>query len=280
MDARFHAAQQAIREDDPERLQELLRADPELLRLPSRDPRDHPNLLNCLVLETPPRRELRALMAVFRAGGADLGSALVAAASVANLPAVQALLDWGTPIDPVAGWSALDEALYWVHPGLVGELRARGAQLRSLRAWAAVGDLDGVCGCFDAGGRLTERAGGLAWPFAMPLPVAQRHDPQALLTNALAHACQWGERETAGELVRRGADIHALAAGFDFNGTPLHFAALHDRRELCDWLLAAGADPTRRDGKVGKRPEEWAAYGGHTGLSQHLAAVRARQTGS
>jgi hypothetical protein len=114
MDPRFHAAQQAIRDDQPERLEALLRAQPELRHVASEDPRDHPNLLNCLVLELPPRRDLRDLMALFREGGADLGSALVAAASVDNRPAVRALLDWGTPLNPSTGWSALDEALYWV----------------------------------------------------------------------------------------------------------------------------------------------------------------------
>ena len=141
MDPRFHAAQQAIRDDQPERLEALLRAQPELRHIASEDPRDHPNLLNCLVLELPPRRDLRALMALFREGGADLGSALVAAASVDNRPAVRALLDWGTPLNPSTGWSALDEALYWVHTGLVAELRERGAAVRSLRGWAAVGDV-------------------------------------------------------------------------------------------------------------------------------------------
>jgi len=279
MEARFQAAQQAIREDDPARLRELLRADPELLRLPSRDPRDHPNLLNCLVLETPPRQELERLLEMFREGGADLAGALVAGASVDNRRAVRALLDCGTPIDPETGWSALDEALYWGHAELVAELRARGARVRTLRGWAAVGDVAGVRGCFDAAGELTGRAGELAWPFARPLPVSQRRDRGALLTNALAHACQWGARETAEELLRRGAGINDLAAGFDFNGTPLHFAALHNRRAMCDWLLAEGADPAQRDGKVGQWPEEWAAYGGHSGLSRHLTAERLRRAG-
>ena len=274
MDPRFHAAQQAIRDDQPERLEALLRAQPELRHVASEDPRDHPNLLNCLVLELPPRRDLRALMALFREGGADLGSALVAAASVDNRPAVRALLDWGTPLNPSTGWSALDEALYWVHTGLVAELRERGAVVRSLRGWAAVGDVAGVRGCFDGEGRLTAEAGELAWPFGGRMPVSDLRDRDALLSNALTYACQWGQSETARELVARGAPLNALAAGFDFNGTPLHYAALHNHRALCDWLLACGADPTLRDGKVHTFPDNWAAHGGHRELSQHLARIR------
>ncbi|MFM8581604.1 MAG: ankyrin repeat domain-containing protein [Planctomycetaceae bacterium] len=276
MDARFHAAQAAIRADQPDRLEELLAAQPELLHLPSLDPRDHPNLLNCLVLETPPRRELPRLLRLFRDGGADLASALVAAASGDNRPAVEELLALGAPLDAPGGWSALDEALYWVHTDLVALLRERGASVRGLRGWAAVGDLAQVRACFDDKGELTEQAGELAWPFGRHPPGENLRDRGALMSNALGHACQWGQLEVARELVARGAEVNALVAGFDFNGTALHYAALHNHRGVCDWLLEQGADPTIRDGKVHKFPDDWATHGGHHELSAHLAGIRHR----
>lgn len=76
------------------------------------------------------------------------------------------------------------------------------------------------------------------------------------------------------ELLGRGADINAIPAGFDFAGTPLHYAALRGRRDIVDWLLSHGADPTIRDPKVNSLPEGWAAHDGHAELSGYLKVRR------
>jgi hypothetical protein len=67
-------------------------------------------------------------------------------------------------------------------------------------------------------------------------PEEVRHDRRQLINNALVFAASWGQKEAAGELLTRGAEINAIPAGFDFAGTPLHYAALNNRREMADWL--------------------------------------------
>jgi ankyrin repeat protein len=78
------------------------------------------------------------------------------------------------------------------------------------------------------------------------------------------------------ELLNRGAEVNAIPAGFDFAGTPLHYAALQGRRDAVDWLLRHGADPTVRDAKINNLPEDWAAHDGHAELADHLKRIRLR----
>jgi ankyrin repeat protein len=77
-------------------------------------------------------------------------------------------------------------------------------------------------------------------------------------------------------LLNRGAQINAIPAGFDFAGTPLHYAALRGRRDTVDWVLARGADLSIRDPKVDGMPEDWAAHDGHSELAAYLRERRER----
>ena len=70
--------------------------------------------------------------------------------------------------------------------------------------------------------------------------------------------------------------MNAIPAGFDFSGTPLHYAALNGRRAMVDYLLAHDADPAIADTKIAKLPEDWAAHGGHRDLAMHLKGARSR----
>lgn len=83
-----------------------------------------------------------------------------------------------------------------------------------------------------------------------------------------------GQQATAGELLARGADVNAVPAGFDFAGTPLHYAALNNRHEMAGWLLHRGADPALRDAKVDNTPDGWAEYAQHLDLASHLRGIR------
>lgn len=274
MDVRFHAAQAAILADDAWELERLVRADPSLASDRSSAANDHPTLLCCLVLAMPARRELDRLIRLFGESGAGFGEALVSAASINNLVAVESLLNLGAPIAGKGIWSPLEEALYWGHGATVELLIARGAPVDNIRKQAALGDLAGLTAWFDADGRLNARAGEVAWPFRDPIPDGVRRDPRQIINNALVFAAAWGQVDSASELLRRGADINSIPAGFDFAGTPLHYAALNNRREMADWLLGQGADPAIRDPKVQNTPDGWAAHANHTELAGHLRRIR------
>jgi hypothetical protein len=279
MDQKFLAAQAAIVSDDAEKLERLVRADPSLATDRSLSACDHPTLLCCLVLEMPPRHSLEHLIQLFARYGAELSGPLCAAACIDNVRAVAALLDLGVPIAGDGAWSPLEEALYWGHGSTVELLLKRGAPVDNLRKFSALGDLAGVKRCFDGDGRLTQEAGEVAWPFGASIPADVRADRREIINNALVFAAAWGQKETAGELLTQGAVINAIPAGFDFAGTPLHYAALNNRREMVDWLLNRGADPTVRDPKVNHAPDGWADYAHHLELAEYLRSVRERHVG-
>ncbi len=279
MDPKFLPLQAAIVADDAGKLERLLRADPWLATARSLSPCDHPTLLCCLVLETPPRRSLDGLIRLFAELGAELSGPLGAAASIDNVRAAETLLDLGAPIAGEGTWSPLEEALYWGHSSTVELLLKRGAPVDNLRKYAALGDLQGVKQCFDGDDRLNQEAGEVAWPFGPTIPVDVRCDRSQIINNALVYAAAWGKTETAGELLTRGAQINAIPAGFDFAGTPLHYAALNNRREMVDWLLERSADPAVRDLKVQNTADGWAEYAHHWELGDYLRSVRERHDG-
>jgi len=269
MDNKFLPSQAAIISDNAEELERLVRADPSLARDRSLS-RDHPTLLQCLVLEMPARRSLDHLIRLFAQFGAELNGPLVASASGNNLLAVEVLLDLGASIAGEGKWSPLEEALYWGHASIVGLLLKRGAPIDNLRKFAALGDLQGIRHCFNDDGRLNRQAGEVAWPFGPTIPEEVRHDHLQIINNALVYAAAWGQLESAGELLSRGAEINSIPAGFDYAGTPLHYAALQNRQEMVEWLLENGADPTIRDMKVNNTPDGWAEYAHHPQLAAYL----------
>ena len=279
MDQKFLPAQAAIISDNAEELERLVRADPSLATDRSLSTRDHPTLLCCLVLEMPARRSLGHLIRLFSQFGAELNAPLVAAACIDNVVGVETLLDLGAPISGEGRWSPLEEALYWGHSSTVDLLMKRGAPVDNLRKYAALGDLQGVRRCFDDDGRLNLQAGEVSWPFGATIPEEIRHDRRQIINNALVFAASRGQTEAAGELLTRGAEINAIPAGFDFAGTPLHYAALNNRREMADWLLERGADPALRDTKVQNTPDGWAEYAHHSQLADYLRRIRERHAG-
>jgi ankyrin repeat protein len=279
MDARFHSAQAALARGDEERLASLLRAAPELAT--ARSQSSHPTLLQCLVLTMPPVDRLERLIDLLAACGAELTDPLIAASGIDNIRAVAKLLDLGARINGNGLWSPLEEALYWGNEASVALLLKRGAAVANLRSIAALERLDKMTLCFDDQGALTPAAGEVAWPFFHTLIAeAVRQDRQQILGNALVYAAAWGRTAAAAQLLGYGAPVNLIPAGFDFAGTPLHYAALRGRREMVDWLLAHGADPAVPDGKIGKLPEDWAAHDGHRELSEHLRLRRQRQGGT
>ncbi len=276
MDARFHPAQTALERGDVEGLALLLKADPELAT--ARSGCSHPTLLQCLVLTMPPVDILETLIDLLADLGADLNDPLVAACSVDNFRAAVKLLDRGAAIDGDGRWSPLEEALYWGHDGCVRLLLERGANVANLRTAAALGDMEKVARCFDANGALTTAAGVIASPFFRTLiPDPIRSDPTQIINNALVYAAAWGRCEVVDFLMDHGGRINMIPAGFDYAGTPLHYAALNGRKEMVDHLLRRhNADPTVRDTKIGNLSEGWARHAGHEELAESLRRVRLR----
>lgn len=273
MDNKFLPAQSAIVANDAEKLERLVRADPSLAKDRSLKTCDHPTLLCALVLEMPARKSLAHLIRLFSQFGAELNGPLIAATCIDNVLGVESLLDLGASIAGKGVWSPLEEALYWCHTSTVELLLKRGAPVDNLRKYSALGDLEGVKRCFDGDGRLNLQAGEVAWPFGDNIPKEVRDDRRQIINNALVFAASWGQREVAGELLSQGAEINAIPAGFDFAGTALHYAALNDRREMVDWLLERGANPTLRDTKVQNTPDGWAEYAHHSQLANYLRSV-------
>jgi ankyrin repeat protein len=275
MDARFHPVQAALVRGDVEGVVALLDADPGLATAESS--RSHPTLLQCLVLTMPPADALEALIDVLADRGAELTDPLIAASGIDNVRAIARLLDRGARIEGNGLWSPLEEALYFGQEAALALLRARGARAGNLRTFAGVGDLEGVAACFDDAGGLTASAGVVAWPFFKhSIPDDVRRDPRQILNNALVYAAAWDRGEVVDFLLDRGAEVNLIPAGFDYAGTPLHYAALNGRRAMVDRLLARGADPSIRDTKVNGFPEGWAEHGGHGELAEHLQSVRLR----
>jgi ankyrin repeat protein len=277
MDARFRPAETAINAGDFDLVAALLDADPGLAT--ARSTCSHPTLLQCLVLVSPPPETLEQLIRLLKDHGAELTNPLIAAACMDNVRAIKELLDLGAAINGNGRWSPLEEALYWGYEASVNLLLERGARVDNLRKAASLGRMDVLLRCFDETGALTMDAGEIASPFEkLDLLIAEeiRPNPRQIVNNALVYAAGWGQQKPMQELLNRGADVNAIPAGFDFAGTPLHYAALRGRRDTVDWLLQHGADPAIRDAKIGNLPEDWAAHDGHADLSAYLKAKRQR----
>jgi hypothetical protein len=273
MDERFRAAQAAIHDGNLVLFESLLAGDPGLATARSRC--SHPTLLQCLVLTIREQDHLEGAIRALAEGGAELTDPLIAACGVDNVCAAAALLDLGANIEGNGKWSPLEEALYWGSRKALELLLSRGAVIDSLRKAAGVGRTDYVAGCFTEAGELTKAAGFVRWPwFDKPIPDSIRFDRQQIVDNALVYAAAWCRIDAANVLLARGANINARPAGFDFTGTPLHYAALNGRWKMTAFLLEHGADPAARDGKVDNTPDGWAKHGGHQDLAEHLTRAR------
>jgi ankyrin repeat protein len=277
MDPKFRLAEEALNAGDLDRFTAILSREPELAT--ARSACSHPTLLQCLVLVKPEPPALERIIHLLADQGAELTGPLIAAACIDNVRAVNELLDLGACIEGEGRWSPLEESLYWGFEASVKVLLERGAVVDNLRKAAALGRLDVLSSCFEQTGNLTRTAGHIASPFEKQdarLTDAVRHSPREIVNNAFVYAAIWGQHPALQELLDHGAEVNAIPAGFDFAGTALHNAALRGRRDTADWLLSRGADPSIRDTKINKLPEDWAAHDGHADLADYLKQVRQR----
>jgi ankyrin repeat protein len=268
VDARFHPAMTAIKGGDLAGLMSLLRSDPSLAT--ARSSCSHPTLLQCLVLETVGDPKSRPLAKALIEQGADIHAPLIAAASMDNVEMVELLLDAGAALEGNDRWSPLEEALYWGNERSVRLLLARGAQVRNLRAAAALGRMDVVESFFNPDGSLKPEAGVVESPFERMAIGPWGREPQAIIDNAFVYACMHNQIDAAAYLLERGAAINAIPAGFDYAGTGLHYAAYRGHRAMVEFLLQRGADPKVKDAKVHSTPASWAEHAGFTELKTLL----------
>ena len=92
-------------------------------------------------------------------------------------------------------------------------------------------------------------------------------------------------RQTPYQTTKHDAERYVADAGFDVTiadkqgFTALHWAAIRNRREMCDLLLEGGADPAIEDLTVHQTPAGWARHDGHDPLAAHLQARVSRRSG-
>jgi ankyrin repeat protein len=294
VDAKFEPAIAAVRSGDLAAFTALIRRDPSLAT--ARSARSHPTLLQCAVLDGKGKPNNVAIVRVLIDAGAPLDEPLIAAVSVDNAEAAALLLDRGAAIDGTRGWSPLEEALYWNSRRALALLLERGARVGNLRIAAGLGRVESIAELFHADGTLTPQAGRIDWPWggveaiersnlddSTRRQLAERvrrwpQDRQAIVDNAFVYACMHGHVDAAELLLKKGAAIDAIPAGFDYAGTGLHYAAMNGQRAMVELLLQRDADPTLKDPKVGADAAGWAEHGGQTEIRDLLrrAALRRR----
>lgn len=286
MDPKFHPAIAAIKTGNLKKLKTLVAEDPSLAT--ARSSVSHPTLLQCVTLGGKDKPDNVEMATVLIDSGADVNEPLVAAASIDNRAVAELLLDRGAVIDGTAGWSPLEEALYWNSRGVITLLLERGAKVQNLRTAAGLGRTDLIERYFTADGSLKPEAGRINWPWGDLETIARSNhdragkqsltgrvnswsqDQQGIVNNAFVYACMHGHIDAAQLLLEKGAEINVVPGGFDYAGTGLHYAALNGHRSMVEFLLEHGADRNVKDMKVGSTATGWAEYGGHPELCELL----------
>lgn len=177
----------------------------------------------------------------------DDGTPLLHAAAQSDDPAlVDAVLEAGADVEVKARWghTALEWAANVNARRAADFLLSRGSAL-NLWSAAALGRMDDVRAFLALG--QNERA----------------------VADAFYIACRNGALDVARLLRAEGAEVDAL--GY-FDATALHWAAVNGHEETVAWLVAEGANVTRRDPEFDATPAGWAREGGHDDLARRLEA--------
>ena len=217
------AAAEAVRNGDVERLKELLRLDPELVRTRF----DGQRTLLHVATDWPGHfpNGVATVIALIE-HGADVSAPMVGkhpetplhwAASCDDVAVLDVLLDHGARIEArgavIGGGTALSDAVAFGQWKAAQRLVERGASA-SLWEAAALGMMERVASCFE-------------------VEVA----PEAV-SNAFWFACHGGQRETAEYLLNRGADLNWVG---HMGRTPLEAARRGRGGGVVEWLEGLGA---------------------------------------
>lgn len=232
-DGRAVAIVTAIQSGDVETLQRHLRDSPDLAKARIVDDRGVSRTLLHVVADWPGHfPNGPSTVATLIAAGADVNAGVIHAgpngspetalhwaASSDDVDVLAALLDRGADIEApgavFTGGTPMSDAVVLAQWRAARRLLERGATTTIWQA-AALGLLERVQRvCLNT-----------------PPPAAEQ------ITNAFWHACRGGQREVAGYLLSRGADLNWI--GYD-RKTPLDVAHESSAGELIQWLLANGA---------------------------------------
>jgi ankyrin repeat protein len=194
--------------------------------------------------------------------GSALDTPLNLAACFNRAELVSMLLAAGARADDTQIWgiTPLQSAIYHGSREAADVLAAVAVVPDALYIAAGAGRVDLVARWFtDAGAlkpdafRLRPNLADIGWPPAPP----PRDDPQEVLDEAFAFAAYNGRLEAMERLLARGASVDATA---HLGMTALHFAVIRDRVDVARWLVAHGADVTRRDHIHNGTPLGWAQH--------------------
>lgn len=273
VDAAFRDPALAIYAGDTEGLTRLLELDPGLAT--RRSTVGHPTLLQLVACEALDLPDPVASAAALLDAGADASDPLVAAAGCGSRDVVELMLERGTPVDGIASWTPLDEAIYWCQIEIARDLAGRGASMARLRRAGGLGDMDTIEGFFETDGRLIAAAGPIASPWDQEGDVDRGDESRNILDHAFVMAVNALQVDAATTLLARGARINAKPPGFHWNGTALHAACWRGDRDLIQWLLDEGADPSITDDMdgVGVDAIAWARHHGNDDLIPLLEAA-------
>jgi ankyrin repeat protein len=191
-----------------------------------------------------------ALVEAVLAAGADVndandrGATPLHQAGYSNQCAIaELLIRRGADLDAEAhgsGGTPLIFALFWGHREVADVLGRHAAAPRNLRAYAGLGDRDGIERCFNGETSLSAEAcaaRGFYRPHSGFPDWRPSADPQEILDEALVWACKSGRTEVLARLLQAGARLDADP----YRGTPLIWAASRNRMETAACLIDHGA---------------------------------------
>ena len=190
----------------------------------------------------------------------DLNLPLIWAARSNRVEYVRLLLGAGAdPGNRDLGATALENAIYCGHTGVVDVLAEHGIVPQALWIYAACGRLDLVQGCFDADGRHQPDAASARPNLAdagigLLARLPATGDPHEIVAEAFVHACQHGRIEIVRWFLSLG--VHPDVAPY-YGRTGLHWAIPPGHLEVVRLLLERGADPSIRDDLFQSDADGW-----------------------
>lgn len=105
----------------------------------------------------------------------------------------------------------------------------------------------------------------------------KRHPSDQKICEAAAAAAMHGQIATTEILIEAGFEVNARITTHPYTPTLLHQAAWWGHRDLAEWLLERGADPTLRDTQFQGTPAGWASHNGQTDLAKFLGEAEAKE---
>jgi hypothetical protein len=233
---------QALRDGDTERLTRLSPAQADDLLYALAGPEAGPGEQLGKELGAP-----RAAVAVLIEKATNLDAPLAQAATHDRVEYIRMLLDAGAnPRSRHGAHTPLEHAIYFGSTEVVDLIAERDISPSTVWTYAACGRLDLVQSCFDDGALRPETAIPRPDPMLVPgfPPRLLGDDPEELLAEAFAHACQHGRTEVVRWLLDHGVSPNAR---YYLGRTGLHWAIPGSHVEVVRLLLERGADPSLRD---------------------------------